>query len=99
MLRLVTLTLDNVLMIMDCAIYRKASADDVEGDLSDALDSAREIGDAFMWIGLHEPTTEEFDRSPASFSCTPWRSRTRSTPISARSWSATAKRSSWWSRL
>jgi magnesium transporter len=49
-------------MIMDCAIYRKGVRDDVEGDLSDALDSAREIGDAFMWIGLHEPTTEEFDQ-------------------------------------
>jgi magnesium transporter len=49
-------------MIMDCAIYRKGVRDDVEGDLSDALDSARENGDAFMWIGLHEPTTEEFDQ-------------------------------------
>jgi magnesium transporter len=47
---------------MDCAIYRKGVRDDVEGDLSDALDSARENGDAFMWIGLHEPTTEEFDQ-------------------------------------
>ena len=49
-------------MIMDCAIYRKGVRDDVEGDLSDALDAARENGDAFMWIGLHEPTAEEFDQ-------------------------------------
>ena len=53
---------DNALMIMDCAIYRKGVRDDVKGDLSDALDAAREIGDSFMWIGLHEPTTEEFDQ-------------------------------------
>jgi magnesium transporter len=49
-------------MIMDCAIYRKGCRDDVDGDLSDALDAARELGDSFMWIGLHEPTTEEFDQ-------------------------------------
>ena len=48
-------------MIMDCAIYRKGVREDVDGDLSDALDAAREVGDSFMWIGLHEPTTEEFD--------------------------------------
>ncbi len=49
-------------MIMDCAIYRKGVRDDVAGDLSDALDAAREQGDCFMWIGLHEPTAEEFDQ-------------------------------------
>jgi magnesium transporter len=49
-------------MIMDCAIYRKGVREDVDGDLSDALDAAREAGDGFMWIGLHEPTTEEFDQ-------------------------------------
>ncbi|GAB3978126.1 magnesium/cobalt transporter CorA [Actinoallomurus acanthiterrae] len=48
-------------MIMDCAIYRKGERQTVDGDLSDALDLARENGDAFMWIGLHEPTREEFD--------------------------------------
>jgi magnesium transporter len=53
---------DNVCMIVDCAIYRKGVRDDVQGDLSDALDAARELGDCFMWIGLHEPTAEEFDQ-------------------------------------
>jgi len=48
-------------MIIDCAIYRKGCRDDVDGDLSDALDAAREQGGSFMWIGLHEPTAEEFD--------------------------------------
>jgi magnesium transporter len=49
-------------MIKDCAIYRKGVREDVDGDLSDALDAAREVGDCFMWIGLHEPTAEEFDQ-------------------------------------
>jgi magnesium transporter len=49
-------------MIMDCAIYRKGCRDNVVGDLSDALDTARQQGDCFMWIGLHEPTAEEFDQ-------------------------------------
>lgn len=49
-------------MIVDCAIYRKGHRETVDGDLSDALDAARENGDCFMWIGLHEPTNEEFDQ-------------------------------------
>jgi magnesium transporter len=49
-------------MIVDCAVYRKGVREDVNGDLSDALDAVREAGDGFMWIGLHEPTTEEFDQ-------------------------------------
>jgi magnesium transporter len=48
-------------MIMNCAIYRKGHREPVDGDLSDALDAARANGDCFMWIGLHEPTAEEFD--------------------------------------
>ncbi|HEY7485897.1 MAG TPA: magnesium/cobalt transporter CorA [Streptosporangiaceae bacterium] len=46
---------------MDCAIYCEGRRQDVDGDMSDALDAAREQGDCFMWIGLHEPTQEEFD--------------------------------------
>lgn len=49
-------------MIMDCAIYRKGERQSVDGDLSDALDVARGTGDAFMWIGLHEPAGAEFDQ-------------------------------------
>src|SRR3569833_3347964 len=56
------LTRNNAPMIMDCAIYRKGVRDDVKGDLSDALDAAHKIGDSFMWIGLHEPTADEFDQ-------------------------------------
>ncbi len=49
-------------MIVDCAIYRDGRREDVAGDLSDALERAREAGPAFVWIGLHEPTSEEFEQ-------------------------------------
>lgn len=48
-------------MIVDCAIYRDGRREDVDGDISDALEAARRDGDAFLWIGLHEPEAAEFD--------------------------------------
>jgi magnesium transporter len=48
-------------VIVDCAIYHSGQRETVEGDISDALDEARKHGDCFLWIGLHEPTQEEFD--------------------------------------
>jgi magnesium/cobalt transport protein CorA len=47
-------------VIVNCAIYRSGLREDVTGDISDALEAAREDGDAFMWIGLHEPDEETF---------------------------------------
>jgi magnesium/cobalt transport protein CorA len=52
--------LQNRAVIVDCAIYRSGLRAHVSGDISDALDAARADGDAFMWIGLHEPTEETF---------------------------------------
>ncbi|BCL31785.1 magnesium transport protein CorA [Streptomyces aurantiacus] len=46
---------------MDCAIYRDGHRTEGPEDLSDALDAARSYGDAFVWIGLYEPTEREFD--------------------------------------
>jgi magnesium/cobalt transport protein CorA len=46
---------------MDSAIYCAGHRESVTGDISDALDAARERGDCFIWIGLHEPTQDEFD--------------------------------------
>lgn len=40
-------------------------------DYSDALDEAREVGDAFLWIGLHEPTEAEFDLVTSEFGLHP----------------------------
>lgn len=50
-------------MIVDKAIYSDGVREDVQGDLSDALDKHRAAGDeAFLWIGLHAPTGPEFDQ-------------------------------------
>ncbi|KOX49433.1 magnesium transporter CorA [Streptomyces sp. NRRL F-7442] len=46
-------------VIVDCAIYRDGHRADGPEDLSDALGAARGAG-GFVWIGLHEPTEEEF---------------------------------------
>jgi magnesium transporter len=46
-------------VIVDCAIYRDGHRTDGPEDLSDALGAARGAG-GFVWIGLHEPTEEEF---------------------------------------
>jgi magnesium transporter len=48
-------------VIVDSAIYCAGRRETVTGDISDALDAARERGDCFIWIGLHEPTQDEFD--------------------------------------
>jgi magnesium transporter len=49
-------------MIVDCALYREGhrSPERID-DLSNALDLARTFDDGFVWIGLYEPTDEEFD--------------------------------------
>ncbi|WP_188114158.1 MULTISPECIES: magnesium/cobalt transporter CorA [Streptomyces] len=54
-------------MIVDCAIYRDGHRTEGLEDLSDALEAARASGDAFVWIGLHEPTEREFDRVSEEF--------------------------------
>ena len=47
-------------MIVDCALYEDGQRR--PGDLSlDQLSSACHAQNAFVWIGLHEPTEEEFD--------------------------------------
>ncbi|MEU5900735.1 MULTISPECIES: magnesium/cobalt transporter CorA [Streptomyces] len=58
-------------MIVDCAIYRDGRRTEGPGDLSDALDQARAEGDAFVWIGLHEPTENEFERVTQEFGLHP----------------------------
>ncbi|MFD7612102.1 magnesium/cobalt transporter CorA [Streptomyces sp. NPDC059828] len=54
-------------VIVDCAIYREGRRTKGPDDLSDALAEARASGDAFLWIGLHEPTAAEFDRVSSEF--------------------------------
>ena len=54
-------------MIVDCAVYEDGRRRD--GDLS--LEDAYEAGDpdsgTFVWIGLHEPTADEFDSVAREF--------------------------------
>ncbi|MFH8795154.1 magnesium/cobalt transporter CorA [Streptomyces sp. NPDC017941] len=59
-------------MIVDCASYRHGHrATEGPEDFSDALDAARATGDAFVWVGLHEPTEDEFDLVAKEFSLHP----------------------------
>lgn len=53
------------------AIYRDGRRTEAPADFSDALDEARAVGDAFVWIGLHEPTEAEFDRVTEEFGLHP----------------------------
>ncbi|MFI9581826.1 magnesium and cobalt transport protein CorA [Streptomyces sp. NPDC052236] len=58
-------------VIVDCAIYQDGRRTDGPADFSDALDEARANGDAFLWIGLHEPTKAEFDLVTSEFGLHP----------------------------
>ncbi|CAL9404063.1 Cobalt_magnesium transport protein CorA [Streptomyces sp. enrichment culture] len=57
-------------VIVDCAIYRDGHRTDGPEDFSDALGAARGAG-GFVWIGLHEPTAEEFDLVSQEFGLHP----------------------------
>ncbi|ANJ06671.1 magnesium/cobalt transporter CorA [Streptomyces parvulus] len=57
-------------MIVDCAIYRDGHRTDGPEDFSDALGEARAAG-GFVWIGLHEPTEEEFELVSQEFGLHP----------------------------
>ncbi len=58
-------------MIVDCALYHRGSREAVGDDLSDALATARTQGESFVWLGLHEPTTEELDHVADEFKLHP----------------------------
>ncbi|MFJ6898510.1 magnesium/cobalt transporter CorA [Streptomyces hokutonensis] len=58
-------------MIVDYAIYRDGRRTEGPGDFSDGLDHCRRVGDAFVWIGLYEPTEDEFDKVTQEFGLHP----------------------------
>ncbi|MGW6456981.1 magnesium and cobalt transport protein CorA [Streptomyces sp. NPDC055078] len=58
-------------VIVDCAIYRQGRRVGGPADFSDALDEARAAGDAFLWIGMYEPTEDEFDLVSREFGLHP----------------------------
>jgi magnesium transporter len=47
-------------VIVDCAVYVKGERQPGVLDLHDALEAAEAGPDNFVWIGLHEPSHEEF---------------------------------------
>ena len=58
-------------MIVDCAVYEKGHRRPGHLVLEDALEAGRCSDDAFVWIGLHEPTPGEFDAVVAEFQLHP----------------------------
>ncbi|MER6519491.1 MULTISPECIES: magnesium/cobalt transporter CorA [unclassified Streptomyces] len=58
-------------VIVDCAMYRDGRRSQAPKDFSDALDEARADGDAFLWVGMHEPTEKEFEHVSQEFGLHP----------------------------
>ncbi|KOT78326.1 magnesium transporter CorA [Streptomyces rimosus subsp. pseudoverticillatus] len=58
-------------VIVDCAIYQDGRRTEGPEDFSDALEAARTEGHSFLWLGLHEPTEEEFERVSSEFGLHP----------------------------
>jgi len=53
-------------VIVDCAIYDRGTRRNGEVDPAHALEAAREPG-SFVWIGLYEPSEDEFDSIQREF--------------------------------
>lgn len=58
-------------VIVDCAMYKDGRRTECAADFSDALGQARGAGDAFIWVGLYEPTEAEFDEVSREFGLHP----------------------------
>ncbi|GAA1363058.1 magnesium/cobalt transporter CorA [Streptomyces beijiangensis] len=58
-------------VIVDSAIYRNGRRTEGPTDYSEALDKARAEGDSFLWLGMHEPTEEEFSLVTSEFGLHP----------------------------
>ncbi|MCC5034188.1 magnesium/cobalt transporter CorA [Streptomyces sp. WAC 00631] len=58
-------------MIVDCAIYQDGRRVEGAPDVTVALREARTERHAFLWLGLHEPTPEEFDKVSREFGLHP----------------------------
>ncbi|NEY36860.1 magnesium transporter CorA [Streptomyces sp. PRKS01-65] len=46
--------------VVNCVTYRDGVRTPGGGDVVDAVERVREQGDGFVWLGLHEPTDQEF---------------------------------------
>jgi hypothetical protein len=57
-------------VIVDCAVYANGGRRPGTLALDDAYEASREPG-AFVWIGLHQPTPEEFESVRQEFNLHP----------------------------
>jgi magnesium transporter len=57
-------------MIVDCAVYQHGLRETGQASLEEASRACHRDG-AFVWLGLHEPTTEEFDSVKREFGLHP----------------------------
>ena len=57
-------------MIVECAVYEDGQRRDGDLPLEHACEAGQEDG-AFVWVGLHEPTADEFDSMQREFSLHP----------------------------
>ncbi|WP_329340414.1 magnesium/cobalt transporter CorA [Streptomyces sp. NBC_00663] len=46
--------------VVNCVSYRDGARVPGGGDLVDTVERVRKYGDGFVWLGLHEPTDQEF---------------------------------------
>ncbi|MFD4573119.1 magnesium and cobalt transport protein CorA [Streptomyces sp. NPDC058417] len=46
--------------VVNCVTYREGARAPVGGDLVATVERVRKSGEGFVWLGLHEPTNEEF---------------------------------------
>lgn len=60
----------NATMIVDCGVYVNGRRVDVEAPLPEIVATATEMG-GFVWVGLHEPSHEEFDHVAEAFDLHP----------------------------
>jgi len=60
-----------VRVIVDCALYHHGVRKEAGGDLHDALGQARKQGESFIWIGLHDPTSDELAHVAEEFGLHP----------------------------
>jgi magnesium transporter len=54
-------------VIVDCAVYENGQRSEERLDLRDAYELGTSQGDRFVWIGLHEPTPDEFNSVAREF--------------------------------
>jgi magnesium transporter len=58
-------------VIVDCAVYRGGTRQPGPLELEDAFEAARHDDDSFVWIGLHQPSHDEFDAVAREFQLHP----------------------------